>query len=429
MKRIIVALLAVLMVFGLASCNDNPNNVGLIIGNQTSSTKKATAVAEGIADNIANSIASGAAGDSTQLDASEGTATNTSSMSLTVSGETFTGDVTTSIKANDLVKEEAPSTSIIAYSADAPSMPNAPYVISISGNLTSGKGNTIGIGALYTADENGTITGRQALAMYNGTSTINLSSSIFDEAVNGLIAYTKATKAVADLGNSIKMTSFFGDLFSALKGIKYPTDLATTTPDDTAVDFAAGASNNLSIDISKYNNSETVTFGDLQELVGGPEEGPVELPIEFTVSFSDSYSNGMHNSNTAIGTTGSIVLATTLNITKDSTTGSVASITGFDVTVNDLAYTIDGVNHKVTTSPIDLTFELSNLDLKAPSAFNPSNTNNVLFDTSTDFTSALATVKITSEDIDINCDGTAVAYAMVKGLLDDSTTIIGGNQQ
>ena len=49
MKRIIVALLAVLMVFGLASCNDNPNNVGLIIGNQTSSTKKATAVAEGIA--------------------------------------------------------------------------------------------------------------------------------------------------------------------------------------------------------------------------------------------------------------------------------------------------------------------------------------------------------------------------------------------
>ena len=145
--------------------------------------------------------------------------------------------------------------------------------------------------------------------------------------------------------------------------------------------------------------------------------------------FSDSYSNGMHNSNTTIGTTGSIVLATTLNITKDSTTGSVASITGFNVTVDDLAYTIDGANHKVTTSPIDLTFELSNLDLKAPSAFNPSNTNNVLFDTSTDFTSALATVKITSEDIDINCDGTAVAYAMVKGLLDDSTTIIGGNQQ
>ena len=194
MKRIIVALLAVLMVFGLASCNDNPNNVGLIIGNQMSSSQKAAKAAEAVANEIEKAIA-----EEGLSIADDGTSSETTkNLSVSVGGEAFAGQLIAALNYDPSQLTYASSNEEAA--GEGAETPAADENLFIGANLSSSKGNRLIIVAYYTFSADGSITERNVVAAYN-QNQINISSSIFENVATDIISKYTATKAVADFAN------------------------------------------------------------------------------------------------------------------------------------------------------------------------------------------------------------------------------------
>ncbi len=405
MKRIIVALLAALMVFGLASCNDNPNNVGLIIGNQTSSTQKTAQAAKAVADEVSKAIEeSGFAPEENPEGEPAGT-----NITINVGGETFSGKYYIAKFDNNPI----PTSSLSAEAVSA-------YWLKVVARLESSR-SEIRIDGLYK------VTGSSfskvyVAAAYNGTQ-ISISETIFDSVVEKAIASMDKAQAVADLGNALNKTAFFGDLLSALQKITYDSILEDgQLPDNIDVTKLTGTSDNgITISMTKYDGKTSVPKADLIKLIGGTT---ATIPLEFTVKFKDGYNYGMHSAaDTTIENNGNIILETTLNVTADETKGSVASINGIDVTINGLSFKVGESSHTLSATKFTLPLGIENIDLKSPT--NPANSDKSLFSIEhSDLATAIANFKVpTDKDLTtFTCDDVKVSYSAVLSALDEKTS-------
>ena len=278
MKRIIVALLAVLMVFGLASCNDNPNNVGLIIGNQMSSSQKAAKAAEAVANEIEKAIA-----EEGLSIADDGTSSETTkNLSVSVGGEAFAGQLIAALNYDPSQLTYASSNEEAA--GEGAETPAADENLFIGANLSSSKGNRLIIVAYYTFSADGSITERNVVAAYN-QNQINISSSIFENVATDIISKYTATKAVADFANAIDRARLFADIKTAAEGINPIESLTGGT--------ISGTSNNLTVEL-KSVNGQTGIFAELMRLAVMDDGTTEPLSIIATLSFAD-YSNGIKN--------------------------------------------------------------------------------------------------------------------------------------